>query len=73
RADNLLTWYQVFQEDIEPCERMQAGRQSPGYTGGSFSPVLDICSHHFHQWIAGHYRPNSESASNKPEYHQNFA
>ncbi|MCY4218393.1 MAG: aromatic ring-hydroxylating dioxygenase subunit alpha [Gammaproteobacteria bacterium] len=73
RADNLLTWYKVFQEDIEPCERMQAGRQSPGYTGGSFSPALDVCSHHFHQWIAGHYRPNSESASNKPEYHQNFA
>ncbi|MCY4148688.1 MAG: aromatic ring-hydroxylating dioxygenase subunit alpha [Gammaproteobacteria bacterium] len=70
RAENLLAWSRVFQEDVEPCERMQAGRQSPGYTGGSFSPALDVCAHHFHQWIASHYRPASENVSNEPEFHQ---
>ena len=49
-------WRTVFNEDIGPCERMQIGRQSPGYTGGGFSPELDVCSHHFHKWIAKHYQ-----------------
>ena len=52
---NLEAWAQVFNEDVEPCERMQIGRQSPGYQGGAFSPVLDKCSHHFHQWMADQY------------------
>ena len=56
RESNLSAWLAVFNEDIEPCERMQAGRQSPGYRGGSFSPVLDKCSHHFHMWMAQQYR-----------------
>lgn len=55
RIHNRTTWSKVFQEDVEPCERMQAGRQSPGYKGGAFSPALDVCAHHFHQWIADHY------------------
>ena len=55
RADNLIAWAGVFNEDIEPCERMQIGRNSPGFSGGAFSPVLDRCSHHFHQWIANQY------------------
>ena len=55
RQVNMEAWNQVFSEDIEPCERMQVGRQSSGFSGGAFSPVLDICSHHFHQWIARHY------------------
>lgn len=55
RDENLATWDGVFREDIEPCERMQAGRQSPGFSGGGFSPVLDVCSHHFHRWIAQQY------------------
>ncbi len=68
RADNLSTWSKVFQEDIEPCERMQAGRQSPGFTGGSFSPELDVCAHHFHQWIAGHYHPEPKTSSKELEF-----
>ena len=56
RRRNLTTWTAVFNEDIEPCERMQAGRQSPAYSGGVFSPELDKCSHHFHQWMARRYR-----------------
>ncbi len=55
RKSNLDAWTMVFNEDIEPCERMQVGRQSPGYTGGAFSPVHDVCSHHFHQWVAKQY------------------
>lgn len=63
RTGNLSAWSKVFREDIEPCERMQAGRRSPGYRGGAFSPALDICSHHFHQWIAGHYRSASGTSA----------
>lgn len=55
RKSNLDAWTAVFNEDIEPCERMQLGRNSPGYRGGAFSPVHDVCSHHFHQWVAKHY------------------
>ena len=55
REKNLKAWSVVFNEDVGPCERMQIGRQSPGYTGGGFSPVLDQCSHHFHKWIASQY------------------
>ncbi|MGB5706093.1 MAG: aromatic ring-hydroxylating dioxygenase subunit alpha [Arenicellales bacterium] len=55
RRANLQAWAQVFNEDIGPCERMQIGRNSPGYHGGAFSPVHDTCSHHFHKWIARQY------------------
>jgi len=58
RQANLDGWTTVFNEDIGPCERMQIGRESPGYNGGSFSPELDKCSHHFHQWIAKNYQEN---------------
>ncbi|MBX2868533.1 MAG: aromatic ring-hydroxylating dioxygenase subunit alpha [Acidiferrobacterales bacterium] len=56
RSENMSAWIGVFNEDIEPCERMQIGRNSPGFTGGAFSPILDRCSHHFHQWIARQYQ-----------------
>lgn len=55
RKANLQDWATVFNEDIGPCERMQIGRKSPAYCGGAFSPELDRCSHHFHQWISGFY------------------
>lgn len=55
RKSNLEAWIRVFNEDIDPCERMQVGRHSPGYHGGAFSPVHDTCSHHFHKWIARQY------------------
>ncbi len=60
RRNNMESWIGVFNEDIEPCERMQIGRSSPGFSGGAFSPVLDRCSHHFHQWIANHYLVDGE-------------
>jgi len=33
-------------------EGMQAGRASPAFTGGVFSPAMDGPTHCFHQWMA---------------------
>ncbi len=46
------SWKSVFEEDIFAVERMQAGRASPAFTGGAFSPVMDAPTHHFHKWVA---------------------
>ena len=58
-ADNrqsvMDAWETVFGEDIFVVEGMQAGRQSPGYQGGAFSPVQDESTHHFHCWVANQY------------------
>lgn len=48
----LSAWRVVFSEDIAAVEGMQAGRQSPGYKGGVFSPEMDAPTHYFHQWAA---------------------
>ena len=48
-------WQLVFAQDISPIESMQAGRQSPGFDGGCFSPALDVATHHFHRWVASHF------------------
>lgn len=48
----LSAWRVVFSEDIGAVEGMQAGRQSPGYQGGVFSPEMDVPTHYFHQWTA---------------------
>jgi choline monooxygenase len=55
RQSVLDAWEIVFREDIFAVEGMQAGRQSPGYQGGVFSPVMDESTHHFHRWVANHY------------------
>jgi len=55
RHSQLEAWKVVFGEDIFAVEGMQAGRQSPGFTGGVFSPVLDGPTHHFHGWVADKY------------------
>jgi choline monooxygenase len=47
------SWRTVFNEDIGVVEGMQAGRWSPGFEGGLFSPVMDEANHHFHLWVAG--------------------
>lgn len=47
------SWRAVFQEDVGVVEGMQLGRQSPGFDGGLFSPVMDEANHHFHRWVAG--------------------
>ena len=52
RAANLATWKIVFDEDVDVVERMQRGRQSPGFEGGVFSPHMDPPTHCFHKWLA---------------------
>jgi choline monooxygenase len=37
---------------VNVVERMQRGRASPGFDGGTFSPVMDPPTHDFHKWVA---------------------
>lgn len=53
RQSLMDSWRAVFNEDIGVVEGMQSGRQSPGFDGGLFSPVMDEANHHFHRWVAG--------------------
>ena len=62
RAAVLESWCVVFGEDIAAVEGMQAGRKSPAFNGGVFSPVLDNPTYHFHQWIAGRYAEGLKQA-----------
>lgn len=62
RAEVLESWRVVFAEDIGAVEGMQAGRSSPAYQGGAFSPVLDQPTHYFHQWNARRYLKALQSA-----------
>ena len=52
REENSNLWFKVLSEDINAIEGMQAGRNSPSYDGGKFSPIMDTATHHFHKWIA---------------------
>ena len=52
RKSNLRLWRQVFQEDVFAVEGMQAGRRSPAFNGGAFSPAMDRPTHCFHKWLA---------------------
>jgi len=52
RTQNAHQWRVVFEEDIFVVEGMQRGRQSPGFDGGRFSPVMDNPTHLFHDWVA---------------------
>ena len=52
RESQLQAWKTVFEEDVTMVEGMQRGRASPAYTGGAFSPVQDVPTHHFHRWVA---------------------
>ena len=52
RATNARQWMTVFEEDRGVVEGMQAGRASPAFQGGVFSPVMDGPTHCFHQWMA---------------------
>lgn len=44
-------WSVVFAEDISVVEGMQRGRASPAFDGGQFTPLMDVPTHHFHQWF----------------------
>ena len=52
RKENLRFWKNVMLEDISAIEGMQAGRGSPAYNGGNFSPVMDTATLMFHKWVA---------------------
>ena len=52
RKENLRFWKDVMTEDIKAVEGMQAGRGSPVYDGGNFSPIMDNPTHMFHKWVA---------------------
>ena len=52
RKENSKFWKDVMTEDIFAIEGIQAGRSSPIYNGGNFSPIMDNPTHQFHQWIA---------------------
>ena len=45
-------WQETNDEDVVMIERMQAGRQSPGFDGGCFSPALERPVYQFQQKIA---------------------
>ena len=57
-------WSLVFAEDISVVEGMQKGRASPAFDGGLFTPLMDIPTHHFHQWlqqgVTAHQGPRSK-------------
>lgn len=53
RRRSLALWREVFAEDVAVVEGMQAGRASPAFDGGRFSPAMDPPTHAFHRWVAG--------------------
>lgn len=55
RSAVLDSWKVVFGEDVFAVEGMQNGRNSPAFSGGVFSPVLDEPTHCFHRWVANQY------------------
>jgi phenylpropionate dioxygenase-like ring-hydroxylating dioxygenase large terminal subunit len=52
RRRSLALWREVFEEDVAVVEGMQAGRASPAFDGGRFSPAMDPPTHAFHRWVA---------------------
>ncbi|WP_416898742.1 MAG: aromatic ring-hydroxylating oxygenase subunit alpha [Minwuia sp.] len=52
REANTRLWRGVFEEDIDPVQRMQAGRHSPAFDGGVLTPVLEATTRDFHAWTA---------------------
>jgi choline monooxygenase len=52
RVRTLEGWREVFAEDVHAVEGMQSGRASPAFDGGTFSPIMDNPTHHFHRWVA---------------------
>jgi choline monooxygenase len=55
-------WSSVFAEDISVVEGMQRGRASPAFDGGLFTPLMDVPTHHFHQWLLSRLEQNTTRA-----------
>ena len=49
-------------EDISVAEGMQRGRASPAFDGGLFTPLMDVPTHHFHQWFLSRLEQNTTRA-----------
>ncbi|HIF88586.1 MAG TPA: aromatic ring-hydroxylating dioxygenase subunit alpha [Candidatus Thioglobus sp.] len=47
------TWHGLNEEDIGVIERMQQGRHSPGFDGGTLSPFWDSAIQHYARLMAG--------------------
>ena len=63
RRDSLYAaWSSVFAEDISVVEGMQRGRTSPAFDGGLFTPLMDVPTHHFHQWFLSRLEKNTTRA-----------
>ena len=63
RRENLhAAWSIVFAEDISVVEGMQRGRASPAFNGGLFTPLMDVPTHHFHQWFLARLEKNTTRA-----------
>ena len=63
RRESLHTaWSIVFAEDISVVEGMQRGRASPAFDGGLFTPLMDVPTHHFHQWFLSRLEKNTTRA-----------
>ena len=58
-------WSLVFAEDISVVEGLQYGRASPAFDGGLFTPLMDVPTHHFHQWFLKRKQRNSDDAGMK--------
>ena len=58
-------WSLVFAEDISVVEGLQYGRASPAFDGGLFTPLMDVPTHHFHQWFLQRKQRNSDDAGMK--------
>jgi len=52
RQKNAKMWKDIFTEDIFVVEGMQKGRSASLYDGGKFSPVMDVPTYCFHEWVA---------------------
>ena len=52
RERNFKFWQEVMNEDVPAIEGMQAGRNSPIFNGGNFSPTMDTPTLMFHKWVA---------------------
>ncbi len=49
-------------EDISVVEGMQRGRASPAFDGGLFTPLMNVPTHHFHQWFLARLEQNTTRA-----------
>ena len=55
-------WSILFAEDISVAEGMQRGRASPAFNGGLFTPLMDVPTHHFQQWVLSRLEKNTSRA-----------